>query len=195
MCATDHTPLAGTPVLSSQKFVKDWSWIRGGVRLFSFFLAGFAFFLTMLMLSARIDTPEEFVSALWQEKFNAIPLPFAVFLLVLTLPRSRVWMRAVLAIVAGFVLWFFVWQWLVRCDYGAWQGHGIHVIHVDYNHMVYGTDGMTIHWDRQTMGPDTLRGIPMFFGSTFVFAAVSTCVVLALSIRPVRALCNDSDST
>lgn len=143
MCATDHTPLAVPPAISSQKFFQDWSWVRSGARLFSVFLIGFAFLLTTLMLSARIDTPEEFVSALWQDRFNAIPLPFAVFLLVLTLRRPGVWTRATLAILAGFVLWFFVWRWLVLCDYDHWEWHGLHVIHVDDNHLVYEMGGFT----------------------------------------------------
>ena len=106
MCTTDHTPLEVPPVSSSQEF--NWSCVRSGARLFSVFLIGYTFFFTWLMLGARIDAPDEFVTALWQEKFNAIPLPFGVFLLVLILPRPRVWTRAAVAILAGFVLWSFI---------------------------------------------------------------------------------------
>jgi hypothetical protein len=193
MCATDHTPLAVPPVSSSQEF--NWSWVRSGARLFSVFLVGFAFFNTWLMLGARIDTPQEFVSALWQDRSNAFPLPFGVFLLVLNLPRPKVWTRAALAILAGFVLWFFIWQWLVHCDYANWQGHGIHVIHVDDNQLVYEVQVDENQWERETIAPEKSRGIPMLIVSSFTLAAVSACLVQLLFVTSHRASRKDSDST
>jgi hypothetical protein len=177
MCATDHTPLAGAPILPLQEFTKDWSWIRGAVRLFSFLLVVFALIFTWFMLFGRIDTPEEFVSALWSERLNAAPVPFAVFLLILTSRRPRVWMRGALAVLAGFVLWFFIWRWLIHCDYASWPRHGLHVVQVDDNHLVYEMGGFT---NRENFGIGTFRGIPMLFASVFIFAGVSALLVQLL---------------
>ena len=42
---------------------------------------------TAFAVSGRIDSPEEFVIALRSERGNAVPLAFAIFLLITTLPR------------------------------------------------------------------------------------------------------------
>jgi hypothetical protein len=99
--------------------------IRGGVMLLSILLLGFTLLLTAGIASARIDSSAEFVMALQQDRFNAIPLAFAVFLLVFTLPRPKVSRRAALAVLVGFVLWLFVWRYLVQCDYGQLRARGV----------------------------------------------------------------------
>lgn len=163
MCVTDHTPLAGTPALFSREFIKDWSPVRSTVRLFSVCLMGISLPTTWLMLWAgKLETPEQLANVLWQDRFNAIPMPFAVFLLVLTLPRPRVWIRAALAILVGFVLWFYVWQWLDRCDNGQFPG-----AHVG-----------------ASPGPGL---IPMGLILDFILAAIPTFLVQLLLVCSLRA--------
>ena len=99
--------------------------IRGGVMWFSILLVFATFSFTAVVAGIRIDSPEEFVMALRQDRVSAVPLAFAVYLLVLTLPRPAMSKRAVLAVFASLGLWFFVWQWLVHCDYEQLRARGL----------------------------------------------------------------------
>ena len=99
--------------------------IRGGVMWFSILLVGFVLMFTAVIAGGRIDSADEFLMSLRQDRFNGIPLAFAVFLLVLTLPRPSLSKRAALAVLVGFVLWLLVWQYLVQCDYGQLRARGI----------------------------------------------------------------------
>jgi hypothetical protein len=78
--------------------------IRGGVMWFSILLIAVAFSFTEMVSGIRIDSPEEFVMALRQDRISAVPLAFAIFLLVLTLPRPTMSKRATLAIFASLAL-------------------------------------------------------------------------------------------
>jgi hypothetical protein len=99
--------------------------IRGGVMWFGILLVVFTVMLTYAFSRSRIDSPEEFVSALRQDRVNAVPLAFAVFIVIATLPRPSLLKRVALAIVVGAVCWFFTWRYLVHCDYMQLQFSGI----------------------------------------------------------------------
>jgi len=97
---------------------------RSGVIWFGVFLLVAAIMFTAVMGGGRIDSPEEFVMSLRGAKANAVPIAFAVFLLIAALPRPSILKRIPLAVVIGVASWFFVWQWLVQCDYGQIRHRG-----------------------------------------------------------------------
>lgn len=98
--------------------------LRGGMMWLSILLILAAVLFTAVMASARIDSPEEFAISIRQDRVFAVPLAFAVFLLVLTLPRPMFSKRAALAVVTGIGLWLLVWQWLVYGDYSQVRVRG-----------------------------------------------------------------------
>ena len=98
--------------------------LRGGVMWFGVLLVVVTIMFTALMAGGRIDSPEEFVMSLRAARGDAVPIAFAVFLLIAALPRPAILKRIPLAIVIGVACWFFVWQWLVQCDYGQIRHRG-----------------------------------------------------------------------
>ena len=89
------------------------------------------------MAGGHIDSADDFLMSLRLDRFHAIPLAFAVFLLILTLPRPTVTKRATLAVLAGFVLWLLVWQYLVQCDYCQLRARGLDpdaIVHAAQTH-------------------------------------------------------------
>lgn len=99
--------------------------IRGGVMWFSVLLVGFCLLLTMVIASGRIDSGDEFLMSLRQDRVDAIPLALSVFLLVVTLPRPAISRRAILAIIIGGICWFLVWRFLVYGNYVQLQQKGV----------------------------------------------------------------------
>jgi hypothetical protein len=79
---------------------------------------------TAIIPSGRIDSPEEFVMSLKGDRVNAVPIAFAVFVLIVALPRPAVLKRVALAILVGVACWFLVWRWLVHYDYTQIRVHG-----------------------------------------------------------------------
>ncbi len=99
--------------------------IRGGVMWFSILLAGFCLLLTLVIAGGRIDSADEFLMALRQDRLSAIPLAFSVFLFVVTLPRPSISKRAVLAVVIGCICWILVWRFLVDRNYAQLEQKGV----------------------------------------------------------------------
>jgi hypothetical protein len=64
----------------------------------------------------RIDSADGFLFALRQDRINAIPSAFALFLLVATMPRPKLSRRMLLAILFGLAFWFMGWKFLDYCN-------------------------------------------------------------------------------
>jgi hypothetical protein len=80
---------------------------------------------TAVIPARRIDSPEEFAISLERDRTWAVPLAFAVFLLIATLPRPAVSKRMMLATFIGMACWLLVWRFLVHCDYTQLRVRGV----------------------------------------------------------------------
>jgi hypothetical protein len=99
--------------------------IRGGLMWLSVVLFFVTAIFTAIIPSGRIDSPEEFVMAVRSARTWAGPIAFAVFMVILFLPRPAILKRFAFSLLIGIVIWVVVWKWLVHCDYTQLRLKGV----------------------------------------------------------------------